>query len=117
MLLDSKEGVYSDFDTGDQESLRDWVKQEWRSEVPAIRDNGYDQLDGEPYTAMTERLQLCQWTIAASRGHHIMKKEIEDVMKACTPLPKAIISLLLSLSSRMMRLSERADRSSGLRPY
>ena len=82
MILESEGGIYSDLDTVVIKSVRDWIPQELRSKVHAIIGVEYDQLDGEPYYGMNERLQFCQWTIAASRGHPIMKRIVRKVVAA-----------------------------------
>ncbi|CAF9908082.1 hypothetical protein IMSHALPRED_006575 [Imshaugia aleurites] len=82
MILESEGGIYSDLDTVVQKSVRDWIPQEMRSKVHAVVGVEYDQLDGEPYYGMNERIQFCQWTMAASRGHPIMKKVVKKVVAA-----------------------------------
>ena len=82
MILESEGGVYSDLDTVVERSVRDWIPKEMRSKVRAIIGVEYDQLDGEPYYGMSERIQFCQWTMAASRGHPIMKKIVKKVVAA-----------------------------------
>ena len=82
MILESEGGVYSDLDTVVEKSVRDWIPREMRSKVRAIIGVEYDQLDGEPYPGMSERIQFCQWTMAAGRGHPIMKKIVKKVVEA-----------------------------------
>ena len=82
MILESEGGVYSDLDTGARRPVRDWVPPELISKVHAIVGIEYDQLDNEPYIGMKERLQFCQWTIAASRGHPLMSRIVQDVVGA-----------------------------------
>ena len=82
MLLESEGGVYSDLDTVLERPVRDWIPRGMRSKVRAIIGVEYDQLDGEPYHGMSERIQFCQWTMAASRGHPIMKKIVKKVVAA-----------------------------------
>ena len=82
MLLESEGGVYSDLDTVVVRSVRDWIPRGMRSKVRAIIGVEYDQLDGEPYHGMSERIQFCQWTMAASRGHPIMQKVVKKVVAA-----------------------------------
>lgn len=81
MILESMGGVYSDLDTNAHKSVRDWVPKEQKSKVHAVIGIEYDQLDKEPYYGMTERLQFCQWTMATSKGHPIMKAVVEEVVK------------------------------------
>lgn len=82
MILESEGGVYSDLDTVAIKSVRDWIPQEMRSKIHAIVGVEYDQLGGEPYYGMNEPIQFCQWTMAASRGHPIMKKIVKKVVAA-----------------------------------
>lgn len=82
MILESKGGIYSDLNTVVVKSVRDWIPQEMRSKVHAIVEVEYDQLDEEPYYGMIEKIQFCQWTMAASRGHPIMKKIVKKVVAA-----------------------------------
>ena len=86
MILESEGGVYSDLDTVVIKSVRDWIPQEMRSKVHAVVGVEYDQLDGEPYYGMSERIQFCQWTMAASRGHPIMHKVVKKVVAALTDI-------------------------------
>ena len=82
MILESEGGVYSDLDTAARKPVRDWLSGDLKSRVHAIVGVEYDQLDGEPWYGMTERIQFCQWTMAASRGHPIMQKIVKEVVKA-----------------------------------
>ncbi len=82
MILESEGGVYSDLDTVAIKPVRNWIPLEQRSKIHAIIGVEYDQLDNEPYVGMTERLQFCQWTMAASRGHPIMKQIVQKVVHA-----------------------------------
>lgn len=80
MILESEGGVYSDLDIVVDKSVRDWISQEMRSRVHAVVGVEYDQLDGEPYYGINEPIQFCQWTVASSRGHPIMKKIVKKVV-------------------------------------
>lgn len=82
MILESKGGIYRDLDTVVIKSVRDWIPQDMRSKVHAIVGVEYDQLGGEPYYGMNKPIQFCQWTMAASRGHPIMKKIVKKVVAA-----------------------------------
>lgn len=83
MILESEGGIYSDLDTVVDKSVRDWIPREMRSnKIHAIVGVEYDQLDGEPFYGMNERIQFCQWTMASSRGHPIMKKIVKKVVAA-----------------------------------
>ena len=82
MILESEGGTYSDLDTVAEKSVRDWIPQEMRSKAHAVVGVEYDQLDGEPYYGMSEEIQFCQWTMAASQGHPIMRKIVKRVVTA-----------------------------------
>lgn len=82
MVLESEGGVYSDLDTNALKPVSEWVPEASKTKVHAIIGIEYDQLDGEPYIGMDERLQFCQWTIAASRGHPIMRRAVQNVVEA-----------------------------------
>ncbi len=82
MILESEGGIYSDLDTDVTKPVSQWVPEAMKNEVHAIIGIEYDQLDNEPYIGMSEKLQFCQWTIAASRGHPIMKRAVQDVVGA-----------------------------------
>lgn len=82
MVLESEGGAYSDLDTIALKPVSEWVPEALKTTVHAIIGIEYDQLDKEPYTGMDERLQFCQWTIAGSRGHPLMKRAVQDVVKA-----------------------------------
>lgn len=82
MLLESEGGVYSDLDTSALKPVSNWVPEGMKTTVNAIIGIEYDQLEHEPYINMNERLQFCQWTIAARPGHHVMKTAVKDVVEA-----------------------------------
>ena len=82
MILESEGGIYSDLDTVAIKSVRDWIPQEMGSKVHAVVGVEYDQLDNEPYYGMDERIQFCQWTMATSRGHPIMKNVVKKAIVA-----------------------------------
>ena len=82
MILESEGGIYSDLETVAAKSVREWIPQEMRFKVRAIVGVEYDQLDGEPYHHMSEKVQFCQWIMAASQGHPIMRKIVKKVVTA-----------------------------------
>ena len=88
MILETEGGVYSDLDTVSIKPVKNWIAPEQKSKVHAIVGIEYDQLDNEPYYGMNERLQFCQWTMAASRGHPIMKNIVQEVVGALHSLAK-----------------------------
>ena len=82
MILETEGGVYSDLDTNALKSVRDWIPEDMKSKVHLVVGIEYDQLGGQPEFGMTEQMQFCQWTMAASKGHPILKKVVEDVVHA-----------------------------------
>lgn len=86
MILESEGGVYSDLDTVALKPIRDWIPE--ASKVHVVVGVEYDQLDGERGFGMSERLQMCQWTMAASKGHPIMKNVVREVVNGLHTLAK-----------------------------
>ena len=83
MVLESEGGVYSDLDTSALKPAKEWIPSKLRSKVHAIVGIEYDQGKGEAYPGMEgPRLQFCQWTMAASRGHPLISRMITDVVEA-----------------------------------
>ena len=49
----------------------------------------YDQLDDpEPSHGLLERISFCQWTLASTPGHPMMKKTLGEVIEALNKLAK-----------------------------
>lgn len=83
MLLEAEGGVYSDLDTTAQKPIIEWIPKDLQAKVRAIVGIEYDQRDDEPYFGMSAtRLQFCQWTMAASQGHPMMKNIVIQVVDA-----------------------------------
>lgn len=82
MILESKGGVYSDLDTIARKPISQWIPAGLVGEVHAIVGIEYDQLDDELWPGLYERLQFCQWTMAASPGHPIVKRAVQDVVRS-----------------------------------
>ncbi|KAG7009456.1 initiation-specific alpha-1,6-mannosyltransferase [Physcia stellaris] len=83
LLLEAEGGVYTDLDTTCTKPISDWVPDALRSRVHAIVGIEYDQRDDEPYIGMSAtRMQFCQWTMAASKGHPLMTKVVKSVVGA-----------------------------------
>lgn len=83
MLLESEGGVYSDLDTAALKPASEWIPSNLKSTVRAVVGIEYDQGEGAAYAGMEgPRLQFCQWTMAASRGHPLMSRIITDVVEA-----------------------------------
>ncbi len=87
MVLESEGGVYSDLDTTALKPVNEWVPSNLKSKVHAVVGIEYDQGQGEAYPGMEgPRLQFCQWTMAASRGHPLMSRIVTDVVEALRAL-------------------------------
>lgn len=82
MILESEGGVYTDLDTMARKPITQWVPEALVGDVHAVVGIEYDQLDDKLQWGMSERLQFCQWTIAASRGHPVMEKAVQGVVEA-----------------------------------
>lgn len=80
MLLESEGGVYSDIDTTAKKPIRDWVPSQLHNSTRAIVGIEYDQLEAaEPSHGFAERMAFCQWTMAASKGHPMLRAAVEAV--------------------------------------
>ena len=88
LILDSEGGVYSDLDTTSLKSFDDWIPLDMKESVRAIVGVEYDQGDDEPYIGMDEPLQFCQWTMASSPGHPILKRTVSSVIRSLRALAK-----------------------------
>ena len=87
MLLESEGGVYSDLDTSAFTPVIEWVPPGMRSKVRAVVGIEYDGEEDEAYPEREgPRMQFCQWTMAASRGHPLMFRMVTDVADALRAL-------------------------------
>lgn len=87
MLLESEGGFYSDLDTAALKPADEWIPRDLKSKVHAVVGIEYDQGEGEAYPGTERpRLQFCQWTMAASRGHPLMSRVVTDVVDALQAL-------------------------------
>ena len=82
MILESEGGVYSDLDTDPRKSIRDWLPAALKPHIHLIVGIEYDQLEDEAGFGVTDRIQFCQWTMAASRGHPLMKRIVSGAVDA-----------------------------------
>lgn len=109
MLLESEGGVYSDLDTTALKPVTEWVPSNLKSKVHAVVGIEYDQGQGEAYPGMEgPRLQFCQWTLAASRGHPLMSRIVTDVVDALRALAiknETTIAELRPSDEEVMQLS------------
>ena len=76
--------MYSDLDTAALKPVSQWIPLTLRPSVRAVVGIEYDRGgEGEAYPGMGgSRLQFCQWTMAASRGHPLMSRVVTDVVEA-----------------------------------
>lgn len=88
LILESEGGVYSDLDTSSLKPFEEWIPSNLKEMVRAVIGVEYDQGDDEPYIGMDEPLQFCQWTMASSPGHPIMKRAVSSVIKSLQSLAK-----------------------------
>ncbi|KAG8532021.1 uncharacterized protein KY384_003657 [Bacidia gigantensis] len=86
LILESEGGVYSDLDTAALKPFNEWIPSHMKEKVRAVVGIEYDQGDDEPYVGMNEPLQFCQWTMASSPGHPIMKKVVSSVVRSLQEL-------------------------------
>lgn len=83
MLLESEGGVYSDLDTAALKPVNEWIPSDLKSKVRAVVGIEYVQRGKDEYPGMEDpRLQFCQWTMAASRGHPLMSRIVTDMVEA-----------------------------------
>ncbi|CAF9911791.1 hypothetical protein IMSHALPRED_010576 [Imshaugia aleurites] len=87
MLLESEGGIYSDLDIAALKPAKEWIPPHLKSRVRAIVGIEYDHGAGEASPGVDRpRLQFCQWTIAASRGHPLMSRVVADTVDALRAL-------------------------------
>lgn len=87
MLLESEGGFYSDLDTASLKPTHEWIPRNLKSKVHAVVGIEYDQGEGKASEGMEgPRLQFCQWTMAASRGHPLMSRIVTDKVEALQTL-------------------------------
>lgn len=80
MILESEGGVYSDLDAIAQTPIDKWIPEEFRSRTRAVVGLEYDQLDDKDlWPSLKLKVQFCQWTLAASRGHPLMTMVVNNV--------------------------------------
>lgn len=89
MILESEGGVYSDLDAIAQTPIDDWIPEEFRSRTRAVVGIEYDQLeDKELWPSLKLRVQFCQWTLAASKGHPLMTMIVNNVAASIQALAR-----------------------------
>ena len=81
MILESQGGVYSDIDAPALKPISKWVPAEFQDKTKLIVGIEYDQLEGQPSHGFTKRISLCQWTIAASKSHPVIRGIVEAVVE------------------------------------
>lgn len=82
LVLFAEGGVYSDLDTEVVKPIRNWAPNGVKHRVRAIVGIEYDQLEDPNMVAgMFYPLQFCQWTLASSRDHPLMRKMLKSVIR------------------------------------
>lgn len=82
MLLEAEGGVYSDVDTIAHKPIGDWIPKDLEPYTRAIVGIEYDQLDDHsPSHGFSERLSICQWTMASSKGHPMLTKAVDAAIR------------------------------------
>lgn len=83
MLLESQGGVYSDLGTAALKPVNEWIPLNLKSKVHAVVGIEHNQGEEDANPGMEDpRMQLCQGTIAASRGHPLLSRIVTDVVEA-----------------------------------
>ena len=89
MILESEGGVYSDLDAIAQTPIDKWIPEEFRSRTRAVVGIEYDQLDDKDlWPSLMLKVQFCQWTLAASRGHPLMTMIVNNVADSIQALAR-----------------------------
>lgn len=87
MLLESEGGIYSDPDTAALKPVDEWIPPTLTSKVHAVVGIEYDQAEGEVDPGVEgPRLRFCQRIIAASRGHPLISRMVNDVVEGVQAL-------------------------------
>ena len=79
LLLETLGGVYSDLDVACKKPINQWIPDELEPNVRMVVGIEIDGTVGKINEAMPEPIQLCQWTIAASPNHPVLKKAVSMV--------------------------------------
>ena len=83
MLLEAEGRVY----TVALKPINEWIPARLKTTVRAILGMRYDQGKGKAYPGIeSPRLQICQWTMAASRGHPLISRAVTDMVQALQAL-------------------------------
>lgn len=89
MILESEGGVYSDLDAIAQTPIDEWIPEEFKSRTRAVVGIEYDQLDDKDlWPSLMLKVQFCQWTLAASRGHPLMTMVVNNVAESIHALAR-----------------------------
>ncbi|KAI4213058.1 MAG: hypothetical protein LQ351_004212 [Letrouitia transgressa] len=83
LVLAVEGGVYSDLDTSAVKPVDKWVPRSLKDRVHAVIGLEYDILDDETMLPrFVFEVQFCQWTLAISARHPLMKQVVQNVTSA-----------------------------------
>lgn len=89
MILESEGGMYSDLDAIANRPVDEWIPEEFRAQTRAVVGIEYDQLeDAKLWPSLVLPVQFCQWTLAASRGHPLMTRIVNNVAESILELAR-----------------------------
>ncbi|RMY53389.1 hypothetical protein D0863_13966 [Hortaea werneckii] len=73
-------GVYTDIDTDCSKPIQEWIPDQLHDKVGLVLGVEYDSQGGEIRKDFNLPVQLCQWTIMAAPGHHVLQTVVETVV-------------------------------------
>ena len=89
LLVLAKGGIYSDLDTEVVRSIEDWVPEGIKDRVRVVLGIEYDQQNNpRRLRGMYKPVQICQWTIASTKEHPLMRKMVDAVVRSLKTLAK-----------------------------
>ncbi|KAL9608121.1 MAG: hypothetical protein Q9167_007028 [Letrouitia subvulpina] len=98
LVLAVEGGVYSDLDTSAIKPVERWVPRSLKHRVRAVIGLEYDILDSETMLPrFLFEVQFCQWTLAFSPRHPLMKQVVQKVTSALHQLAEEKNSTLKDL--------------------
>ena len=98
MLLEMEGGVYTDIDTTALKPIQQWIPEPLRPYTRVVVGIEYDNLGRDEYShGFGEPISFCQWTLAASPGHPMLRKAVEQVVQALNQQVKEDHTTLASL--------------------
>ena len=88
LLLFVYGGIYSDLDTAILRPIAEWIPMELQDHVRLLIGIEYDRRTDSAYPGMAYWVQFCQWTIAATPGHTILRDMIAHSLESIEDLAK-----------------------------